>query len=178
MKHMNTRLVFGIALLFAAINSAGCSTIAKKAIRESVGTESDVSVISESGSASYAKFGDVEVLPLESDLGPLVPGAFRVALPTAIRTSLMGKEGALRGGKGRTLSIQPIATFFLIKGSLKELVGSNSYAACIFSLRDGKREITRVQIIARSGANHTDLSDFAREMGRALNDHMLGRVPD
>ena len=171
---MKTRFAFAALLACLLVNSTGCSTIAKKAIRESVGAESDISIISESSRTSYSQFGKVEVLDVESDLGPLVPGAFRVALPNAVRTALTGKGGAVRSGGKRTLTIQPIATFFLMKGSLKELVGSNSYAACIFCLRDGSREFARLQIIARSGATHTDLSDLAREMGRALNEHMGG----
>jgi len=157
--------------------ATGCSTIAKKAIRESVGAESDVAIISETSRVSFAQFGDVEVLPVESELGHLVPGAFRVALPNAVRTALTGKEGVLRGGGGkRTLSVQPIATFFLMKGTLKELVGSHSYAVCIFRLRDGNREIQRLQITAKSGATRTDQSDLAREMGRALNEHIRERL--
>lgn len=172
---MSLRSAIGLTLTCMLICSTGCSTIAKKAIRESVGAESDVQVISEASRASFAKFGDVEVLPIKSDLGALVPGEFRAALPRALETQLTGKEGAL-GGKGKDrLIIQPIATFFLMKGTLKELVGSHSYAACVFVLRDGSREISRLQIIAKSGATHTNLGDLAQEMGRALNEHIANR---
>lgn len=171
---MTHRTVCSLALGFALLNLTGCSTIAKKAIRESVGAESDLQVISESSRNSYARFGGVEVLPIKSDIGPLVPGEFRAALPRALESKLTGKEGAIRRGDA-TLTIQPIATFFLMKGSLKELVGSHSYAACVFVLRDGSREISRIQIIAKSGATHTDLKDLAQEMGRALNEHIGDR---
>lgn len=172
---MSLRSAIGLTLTCMLLCSTGCSTIAKKAIRESVGAESDVQVISEASRTSFAKFGDVEVLPIKSDLGSLVPGEFRAALPRALETQLTGKEGAL-GGKGKDrLIIQPIATFFLMKGTLKELVGSHSYAACVFVLRDGSREISRLQIIAKSGATHTNLGDLAQEMGRALNEHIANR---
>ena len=163
-----------LAIGFAFINMTGCSTIAKKAIRESKGADSDLTVISESGHVSFSRFGSVEVLPIQSELRHLVPVSFRSTLPSAIKSAMTGRDGALRNGKGRTLTVQPIATFFLIKGRFKELVGSYSYAACVFVLSEDGRELSRVQIISRSGANHTDLGDLAREMGRSLNEYAAG----
>ena len=168
------RLLCCTSIGFALLNMTGCSTIAKKAIRESKGADSDLTVISESSRVSFTRFDSVEVLPIQSELRHLVPVSFRSALPLAIRSSLTGKDGALRGGKGLTLTVQPIATFFLIKGTFKELVGSYSYAACVFVLLEDGRELSRVQIIARSGANRTDLADLAREMGRSLNAYASG----
>lgn len=172
---MPIRYAIGLSLTCVLFCTTGCSTIAKKAIRESVGAESDVQVISESTRVSYAKFGDVEILPIKSELGSLVPGEFRAALPRELERELTGKDGLIRGKDGPVLIIQPIATFFLMKGTLKELVGSHSYAACVFVLREGSREISRIQIIAKSGATHTNLGDLAREMGRALNEHIRDR---
>lgn len=172
---MTLRPIYCCAIGFVLVNMTGCSTIAKKAIRESVGAESDLMIISESGRGSFNRFGRVEVLPVESELRHMVPGEFRTALPSALRAALTGKGGAITGGSGSTLTIQPIATFFLMKGTLKELVGSNSYAASVFVLSEDGREISRVQIIARSGATHTNLTDLAREMARKLNVYAGGQ---
>jgi len=154
--------------------SSGCSWIARKSYKESVGAQSECHVITIPPSGGMRGYGGYELAPVRSDLGGQVGGAFRSSLPISLRAALNNKKEPVFTGNGPKLTIEPCVTFFMMKGGLKQLIGMDSYAACVFFLREGKQEVARVEIVSRSGANHTDQADLARDMAKTLAEFLRG----
>lgn len=145
---------------------AGCSTIAKRAIKEARGTTSKLLVVPGSIHSDLSRYRSIEISPVKNELGNLVSPRFINALPGAIRKATTSGERPLFTSGKPVLLVEPQVQWYYEAPALKAAIGSTSFIVALLKLRDGDQEIGRVQIVAKDSSAREDEVDMAISMGK------------
>ena len=160
----------GLCLIVAG--SSGCSpgSLAKGAIKQVRGAHSKAMEVPGTLSGSLGEYKSVNVSPVRTELGGLVPGKFSSVLPGAMREYLSEGKGAPFPGGSPALTIDTQIQWFHKAGALREMFGSESYAVVLYRLTSGGAEKGRVQVVTKEAAAHTDEDDMAKSSAKELAD--------
>lgn len=159
----DTKKLFVLVII---LPTAGCSTIAKRAFKEARGAHSNLWVVPGTIHSDLSQYRDVEVAKAKNDLGGLVSPAFANALPKAIKSATTTGENPPFPGGNPVLRVEPQIQWYSDASGIKDVLGSTSFAVTLLWLKDGDREIGRVQIVTKNASSHDDEEDMAESMAR------------
>lgn len=146
----------------------GCMTAAKRVIKEAKGASSETTPVSVKG--RYANYAGVTIAPTQSELGRLVPAAFKKALGVELRKALVTGEEALFKGKSPNLKIEPHVMWFHEASTVGGIVGSDSYVVVLFKFSADGADAGKLQIVTSTAASRTGYADMAASMAGELAD--------
>ncbi len=150
------------------VGGSGCTTVAKRALKEAAGASSKARAVPGLTSSSLAQCQGISVGTPRSDLGSLVDPKFTSALPVALRDSLTGGEEPLFRGGSPTLEIDSEIAWYHEAGGVGGIVGSDSYVVVLFWLSVDGAPMGKVQLVTKSAASRTGEDDMAKSMAKGL----------
>jgi hypothetical protein len=153
-----------VAALGLLCMSTGCTTMAKRTLKEFTGASSDAQTVPGSATTSFERFGGAEVSAPQTELGGLVSNSFMSLLATSLRKELtQGKDAPFSGGEP-VLSIEPEVNWYHRGGGLFP----DKYAVVLFRLRGEGADLGKVQVVTKSEASRTGDEDLAKDMAEEL----------
>jgi hypothetical protein len=159
------RKMMAMACMAAVLTyGTGCTTIAKRAMKEAKGASSDAEAVPGAGGGSFARFNGVDIQPPRTNLGGLVSTEYRAELTRALREQLVTEDDAPFKGSSPRLTIDPEILWYYRGGSIMP----EKFAVVLFWLKDGGADVGRVQIVTKSEATGTGDNDMAENMAKEL----------
>jgi hypothetical protein len=167
-----TLILTTILLCTALFGGSGCMKALGRTVDEMKGASSDYEQVPGTGVSSFAGFNGVTVEPVQTELGGLVPPAFKAGLMTALRKELtQDKDAPFRSAGTPSLSIEPHVMWFNKGGS----VFPEKHAIVLYYLKGNGADMGRVQIMTKSEASHTGdeglAESNAKELAKYFNKH-------
>lgn len=158
-------ILMPVVLGFLAFCNTGCFSVVKRMAKEAIGATSKVSPVPGTIQSNFQEHKGVKILPVQTELGTLIPGNFIATLPKFLNESLTKGEDAPFQGEAPILMIEPQVMWFLHGGGV---MGIDGFAVVLFRLSDDTGALGKVEVVTKSAASHTDAEDLAKNMAKKL----------
>lgn len=154
-----------LMILVCASLGSGCTTFAKRTLKEVAGAGSDYEQVPGTAAGSFTRFASVTISPPRSDAGGLVSSTFKTQLTSELRRKLTSeKDAPFRASGSPTLKIDPQIQWYHRGGGLFP----DKYAVVLFFLNGDGADMGRVQVVTHSEASGTGDDDMAQSMAKEL----------
>lgn len=177
MQRFQSMMPISVKLLCIAfvLPMAGCSTIAKRAIKEIRGARSKALPVPGSLKSDFSEFRDLEVAAPTTESGGLVSSRLMRALPRAIRAAVTGRPDSQFTGGHPVLQVEPQIQWYYEATGVKDIIGSTTFVVALLRLKANGAEIGRLQIVTKDESSRNDDEDLAESIGAAFADWIHAR---
>ncbi len=165
------KLLLTLALAGMVGFGSGCTTAAKRVLKEVVGASAKAEAVPPAKATSFARFKSVDIKPARTNLGSLVDAKYSRSLPNQLRKELTRSDNddpPLFPGGGATLEIEPEITWYSEPGGLGSIMGSDAYAVVLFWMSEGGQPLGRVLTVTSSAAARDDEFALSRATAKGL----------
>ncbi len=158
-----------LAMMSAALAAgSGCSTVAKRALKEAQGASTKPYEVPGSVAGNLTSFKGVNVGQPHTKLGGLVSAKFSQALPGALQANLVVEEEAPFKGGTPILTIDPEIMWFFDASGVSELAGSYSYANVLYTFSENGNVLGQVLLVTKNASSREGDEDLAASNAKEL----------